>query len=53
MNLETGRSTSERAIRAAPVLAVILAVLACPMKDAAAASLHADDIPRALKTAVS
>ena len=53
MNLETERSTSERTVHAAPVLAVMLAVLACPMKDAAAASLHADDIPQVLKTAVS
>ena len=53
MNPEIQRSRSGGTVHAAPVLAVMLAVLVCPMKVAAAASLHADDAARVLKVAVS
>lgn len=44
---------TRRPVHAAAVLAACLAVSASPMKDAAAANLHANDIPRALEVAVS
>ena len=53
MNPETERSRSNATVRAAPMLAVILAVLSCPMKAAAAPNLHADDVGRVLKAATS
>ena len=44
---------TRRPVHAAAVLAVCLAVSASPVKDAAAAILHANDIPQALTVAVS